>query len=593
MASIEFPLSFKRQFSGPLDESSVYATLSELNDYITNDPSAYDGQLLSVSSGTDEGVYINLNGSASKISTTDWQVYEGYQGDVKLKSGGKYFYVEDIPSVSFDLNDSFVDVTIYNIGYTDLTLTAYDELGSPDTITIPVGDYVKFDLSGPSPAPVRYTFIEQERRTCPLVDKYTKAEVDTLINNTITSIDWKEAVTTFSDLSSTYPSPDEGWTASVNDEDIVYRYDGNSWVILANGVVPLASETLDGKLSKEDFVAIQRLDDTVSVYGAGEKDANGIYKRNGVSNDGFYAYTLYDVDGVTAKWNLWGRSISGLTGTQWYITTDSIDTDISKPRYSTNLDVNDDYENLNPPQGVNWFALDGAASPTPTVNLDTVAPHAHSIDEISGGILGWDVVIGPNEDPLSLDDKFVLNKKILVIHDDLVQSGYSLLHGTYPAIYNLSNVPLRIANSGFISSYTIPVGTMVTDVVVGSGVDGITVGNVYDSLNPIQATQAEMEDGTETEVRSMSPENVKQAIDTVVPLASETLDGKLSKEDFTTIQKLADTMVVYGAAIEDVNGIYLREGDYNGAPLYAQRTLSSPSSIINYIWYADGDGFDN
>jgi hypothetical protein len=52
MASIEFPLSFTRQYSGPLDTTEVFDTLVDLNTYIASNPIAYDGQVVSVIDGT-------------------------------------------------------------------------------------------------------------------------------------------------------------------------------------------------------------------------------------------------------------------------------------------------------------------------------------------------------------------------------------------------------------------------------------------------------------------------------------------------------------------------------------------------------------
>jgi hypothetical protein len=81
---------------------------------------------------------------------------------------------------------------------------------------------------------------------------YTQDQVNNLISGVVSQIDWKEAVNNFSDLATTYPTPDEGWTCSVNNEDTVYRYNGSNWVILANGTVPLATISNDGKMSSTD-----------------------------------------------------------------------------------------------------------------------------------------------------------------------------------------------------------------------------------------------------------------------------------------------------------------------------------------------------
>ena len=83
-------------------------------------------------------------------------------------------------------------------------------------------------------------------------DKYTKAEIDNKINEVITDLDWKESVTTFSDLSKNYPSPQDGWTVNVKDTDITYRWSGSTWVAISANSIPLATSSVDGKMSKED-----------------------------------------------------------------------------------------------------------------------------------------------------------------------------------------------------------------------------------------------------------------------------------------------------------------------------------------------------
>jgi hypothetical protein len=59
MASIEFPLSFTRQYSGPLDTTAVFDTLADLNTYIASNPIAYAGQIVSVSA--DGTLYIIMD----------------------------------------------------------------------------------------------------------------------------------------------------------------------------------------------------------------------------------------------------------------------------------------------------------------------------------------------------------------------------------------------------------------------------------------------------------------------------------------------------------------------------------------------------
>ena len=81
---------------------------------------------------------------------------------------------------------------------------------------------------------------------------YTPNEVDNKFSTLETNIDWKEAVDTFSDIATTYPNPDDGWTVNVKDTDYTYRYNGSEWVAISANAIPKATDNVDGLLSKED-----------------------------------------------------------------------------------------------------------------------------------------------------------------------------------------------------------------------------------------------------------------------------------------------------------------------------------------------------
>lgn len=93
----------------------------------------------------------------------------------------------------------------------------------------------------------------------PQATTYTKAEVDNIADAVINGIDRKEAVTSFADLATTYPTPDLGWTVAVNDEDAFYMYTAGGWINIANTTVPLASAILDGKMASADFIKLSKL----------------------------------------------------------------------------------------------------------------------------------------------------------------------------------------------------------------------------------------------------------------------------------------------------------------------------------------------
>lgn len=85
-----------------------------------------------------------------------------------------------------------------------------------------------------------------------LSNVYTKNEVDNKFSTLETNIDWKEAVETYNDISTTYPTPADGWTVNVKDTDYTYRYNGTSWIAISANAIPKATQTVDGLLTKED-----------------------------------------------------------------------------------------------------------------------------------------------------------------------------------------------------------------------------------------------------------------------------------------------------------------------------------------------------
>lgn len=91
-------------------------------------------------------------------------------------------------------------------------------------------------------------------------DKYTKNETDNLISGAISSLIWKDDVAEFSDLATEYPDAIEGWTSVVNNENKIYRFDGTNWVPIGDITIPMATETVDGKMSKENFVKLRDIE---------------------------------------------------------------------------------------------------------------------------------------------------------------------------------------------------------------------------------------------------------------------------------------------------------------------------------------------
>ena len=97
-------------------------------------------------------------------------------------------------------------------------------------------------------------------------DKYTKNEIDNKLSSLETKIDWKESVATYDDIETTYPNPVDGWTVNVKDTDITYRYDGENWVAISANSIPLATSSVDGRMSKTDKAKLDGIASGANKY---------------------------------------------------------------------------------------------------------------------------------------------------------------------------------------------------------------------------------------------------------------------------------------------------------------------------------------
>lgn len=111
-------------------------------------------------------------------------------------------------------------------------------------------------------------------------DKYTKNEIDNKFSSLETNTDWKEAVSTYNDIVTTYPTPQDGWTVNVKDTDYTYRYSGSKWVVISANAIPKATESIDGLLAKEDKIKIDGVETNANKYTHPSHMAysNGLYK---------------------------------------------------------------------------------------------------------------------------------------------------------------------------------------------------------------------------------------------------------------------------------------------------------------------------
>ncbi len=71
-----------------------------------------------------------------------------------------------------------------------------------------------------------------------------------MISQTVEGLDWKESVATFNDLATTYPTPQDGWTAYVADVGEIYTYSVTELTWLKTGATFFedATESVAGKV---------------------------------------------------------------------------------------------------------------------------------------------------------------------------------------------------------------------------------------------------------------------------------------------------------------------------------------------------------
>lgn len=99
-----------------------------------------------------------------------------------------------------------------------------------------------------------------------LKEVYSKIEVDQLFDQLHSNTMWKEAVNSYEDLFEVYPDPIDGWTVNILDSDLTYRYDGFEWVCISANVIPVATEFVDGKMSKEDKLKLNGIQEGANLY---------------------------------------------------------------------------------------------------------------------------------------------------------------------------------------------------------------------------------------------------------------------------------------------------------------------------------------
>lgn len=93
------------------------------------------------------------------------------------------------------------------------------------------------------------------------------------INQAIAGLQWKASVPTFNDIAVRYPNPQEGWTVSTDDTNIVYRFDAvtNQWLpISSNAIGDVTPNGPSGLMTGADKAKLDGLNDANYVKKTGD-----------------------------------------------------------------------------------------------------------------------------------------------------------------------------------------------------------------------------------------------------------------------------------------------------------------------------------
>jgi len=95
-------------------------------------------------------------------------------------------------------------------------------------------------------------------------------ELYTRINQITTGLIYQEPVSTFTQLEILYPTPDIYWAALVLDENLVYSFNGDTWV--NTGLNPFPEDVL--LYSTQTLTTPQKLQARTNIYAASIDDVN-------------------------------------------------------------------------------------------------------------------------------------------------------------------------------------------------------------------------------------------------------------------------------------------------------------------------------
>lgn len=200
--------------------------------------------------GTTETKSFTDNADTNETVTIPSEIDDTLAQDYKTYSSNK---IEDFVDNAIGKGELIIQKNGTNLPVTYNNNQTKQAFGANDfdycIVNIPVPTQTS-ELTNNGEGVVGYPFITKAVNN--LENYYTEAEVDNLLSQLETNIDWKEAVNTYTDIATTYPNPQDGWTVNVKDTDYTYRYNGTEWVAISANAIPLATHSVNGLMSATD-----------------------------------------------------------------------------------------------------------------------------------------------------------------------------------------------------------------------------------------------------------------------------------------------------------------------------------------------------
>ena len=245
---------------------------------VTDDP---DGKLFLANDGKYKNVtpFVDLVTTTTDglMKATDKVNLDKIAGIVKDDAGATLFLAGDgtyktvvATATTIDAKNATYDKTIVNKLTAGNVQDAIDEIltGMPlidDTAA--TTDFTKLLSAGKIYDLLDGKANETHTHVCAditdLTSKYYDIKtIDQKIADVTTGVIWKESVATYTDIATTYPSPETGWLVATLDTQQIYRYNGTTWEKFGSMAIQSeATHTEKGLMSAADKVKLDSIDE--------------------------------------------------------------------------------------------------------------------------------------------------------------------------------------------------------------------------------------------------------------------------------------------------------------------------------------------